>query len=72
MFLRNERLSQTRKVSRGANKGMHVDNQVLSTVEDKYSLMEQQHALIRAETLAGHNPDIGDRNMSIEPKFRET
>ena len=49
----------------------HVDNDVLSTVEKEYFLMEQLHARIRAEALASHGMDVNGRD-SIEPKFRET
>lgn len=52
MFQGNERLLKTGKVTQTSNKGMSVDNNVLSTVEHKYSLMDQQHARIRAEALA--------------------
>ncbi len=59
------------KVTHVANKLVHVDNEVLSTVEHEYFLMEQLHARIRAEALANHGPDVNGRNV-IEPNFRET
>ena len=57
MFPGNERLLKTGKVTQ-ASKGMNVDNNVLSTVEYKYSLMDKEHARIRAEALTtGRNSD---------------
>ena len=60
-----------RKVTHAATKQVPVDNEVLSTVEHEYSLMEQLHARIRAEALASHGPDVNGRKV-IEPNFRET
>lgn len=69
-MLGTKRPAKTGKVTHAA-KRVHVDNEVLLTVEHKYFLMEQLHARIRAEALASHGPDVNGRNV-IEPNFRET
>ena len=35
-----------------------VDNELLSTLQHEYLLMDQEHARIRAEALATHNPEL--------------
>ena len=59
------------KVTHGVNQRVHVDNEVLSTVEHEYFLMEQLHARIRAEALANPGTDVNGGKV-IEPNFRET
>ena len=59
------------KATNAPNKRGHVDNNVLSTVEHEYFLMEQLHARIRAEALASQGMDVNGRDV-IEPNFRET
>lgn len=71
-MLRNGRPNRTGKITYAANSDMQVNNQVFSTVEHKYSLMDEQHARIRAEALASNNPKISNSKTSVEPKFRET
>ena len=70
-MLGTKRPVKTGKVTQAANKRVRVDNEVLSTVEHEYFLMEQLHARIRAEALASHGPDVNGGNV-IEPNFRET
>ena len=41
-----------------------IDNDVLSTVQQEYLLMEQEHARIRAEALAAYDPE---RHNPLKP-----
>lgn len=71
MFLETERLTEKRRVTEAANNGSEVDYNVLSALAREYSVMEQQHARIRAEALASHKAEVGGSN-TIEPNFRGT
>ena len=68
MFLETERLTEKRRVTEAANKGTEVDNKVLTALAHEYSVMDQQHARIRAKALASHMTEVGG-STTIEPNF---
>jgi hypothetical protein len=57
MLPENERqvLSTDNSINK-ATVAVHIDNEVLLTVQREYSIMEQEHARIRAEAL-GSDPE---------------
>lgn len=71
MFPANERLLKTGKIAQAPNNGRDVDNDVLLSVEHKYSLMDQQHARLRAEALTTRR-NSGHQHQKHVTYIRET
>lgn len=58
MFIGNERhVRRGETATKLTPQTTHINNEVLSSVQQEYLLMEQEHARIRAEALAAYSPE---------------
>lgn len=62
MFFGNDKhIGRSQAAARPARETTNIDNSVLATLEKEYSLMEQEHARIRAKALENYVSEPSNR-----------